>query len=161
MIKTVVIYVKEELIKLGYISNDEKINKTQTPITKINYKGFDIYIGKNNKQNDYLISKIASSEDLWFHGQGFTSSHVILKILNNKKVSISREGIYKSNPFLKSQSKAIKDFCETKKIMNKSLKSLPGIMKGTAFVCASIAGYKLGSIIADSLINSCKSNNKS
>ena len=76
---------KEELIKLGYISNDEKINKTQTPITKINYKGFDIYIGKNNKQNDYLISKIASSEDLWFHGQGFTSSHVILKILNNKK----------------------------------------------------------------------------
>ena len=83
------------------------------------------------------------------------------KILNNKKVSISREGIYKSNPFLKSQSKAIKDFCETKKIMNKSLKSLPGIMKGTAFVCASIAGYKLGSIIADSLINSCKSNSES
>ena len=40
--------------------------------------------------------------------------------------------------------------------MNKSLKSIPGIMKGTAFVCASIAGYKLGSIIAEEIIDSCK-----
>ena len=78
------------------------------------------------------------------------------KIINNKKISINKEGIYKSNPFLKKQSQAIKDFCNTKKIMNKSLKSIPGIMKGTAFVCASIAGYKLGSIIAEEIIDSCK-----
>lgn len=75
---------KEELMKLGYLS-EEKNKKINTNIQKLEYKGFDIYIGKNNKQNEYLISKIASSEDLWFHGQGFPSSHIILKVPNNKK----------------------------------------------------------------------------
>ena len=75
--------IKNEIIDLGYIQ--DKKEKIETVIEKIEYKGFEIYIGKNNKQNDFLISKIASSEDLWFHGQNFPSSHVILKIPNNKK----------------------------------------------------------------------------
>ena len=59
--------------------------KTQVKIEKIEFKGWEIYIGKNNKQNDFLISKIATGEDLWFHGQNYPSSHIILKIPNNKK----------------------------------------------------------------------------
>ena len=38
-----------------------------------------IYIGKNNKQNDYIISKLASDEDLWFHVHNNAGSHVLLK----------------------------------------------------------------------------------
>ena len=38
-----------------------------------------IYIGKNNKQNDYIISKLASDEDLWFHTIDCPGSHVLLK----------------------------------------------------------------------------------
>lgn len=38
-----------------------------------------IYIGKNNKQNDYIISKLASDEDLWFHTKDCPGSHVLLK----------------------------------------------------------------------------------
>ena len=74
--------IKNEIIDLGYIQ--DKKEKIETTITKVEFKGFEIYIGKNNKQNDYLISKIATNEDLWFHGQNFPSSHVILKIPNNK-----------------------------------------------------------------------------
>ena len=77
------------------------------------------------------------------------------KIIDGKKVSINKEGLYKSNPFLKEQAKAIKDFCETKKVLNKSLKFVPGVLKGTAFVCASIAGYKVGSMIADTILDTC------
>ncbi|MBQ7287925.1 MAG: DUF814 domain-containing protein, partial [Candidatus Gastranaerophilales bacterium] len=75
--------IKNELIDLNYIQ--DKKEKIDSTILKIEYKGFDIYIGKNSKQNDFLISKIASGEDLWFHGLNFPSSHVILKIPNNKK----------------------------------------------------------------------------
>lgn len=75
--------IKNELIDLEYIKENKE--KTQITIQKVQYGGYEIYIGKNNKQNDYLISKIASGEDLWFHGQNFPSSHVILKIPNNKK----------------------------------------------------------------------------
>lgn len=38
-----------------------------------------IYIGKNNKQNDYIVSKLASDEDLWFHTKDCAGSHVLLK----------------------------------------------------------------------------------
>ncbi|MBQ4647360.1 MAG: NFACT family protein [Candidatus Gastranaerophilales bacterium] len=75
--------IKNELIDLGYIQ--DKKEKIDSKIEKIDFKGYEIYIGKNNKQNDFLISKIANGEDLWFHGQNFPSSHVILKIPNNKK----------------------------------------------------------------------------
>ena len=75
--------IKNEIIDLGYIQ--DKKEKIETTIEKLEYKGYEIYIGKNNKQNDYLISKVATGEDLWFHGYNFPSSHVILKIPNNKK----------------------------------------------------------------------------
>lgn len=41
-----------------------------------------IYIGKNNKQNDYIISKLASDEDLWFHTKDCPGSHILLKTQN-------------------------------------------------------------------------------
>jgi len=75
--------IKNEIIDLEYIQ--EKKEKIESAIQKIEYKGYEIYIGKNNKQNDFLISKIANGEDLWFHGLNFPSSHIILKIPNNKK----------------------------------------------------------------------------
>ena len=44
--------------------------------------GARIYIGKNNKQNDYIISKLAGDEDLWFHTKDCPGSHVLLKTQN-------------------------------------------------------------------------------
>ena len=48
-------------------------------ITKLDIDGFCVYIGKNNKQNDYLYSKISSPEDVWFHTLNTPGSHVIVK----------------------------------------------------------------------------------
>ncbi len=41
-----------------------------------------IYIGKNNKQNDYIVSKLSSDDDLWFHTRDCSGSHVLLKSQN-------------------------------------------------------------------------------
>lgn len=82
------------------------------------------------------------------------------KIIDGKKLSIARKGLYSKNPFLQKQVNAIKDFCETKKVLNKSLKFVPGILKGSAFVCASIAGYKLGSLISNEILESCEKSKK-
>ncbi len=60
-----------------------KSEKKQIEITKIALDdGGKIYIGKNNKQNDYIISKIASDDDLWFHVHNNAGSHVLLKAQN-------------------------------------------------------------------------------
>ncbi len=55
-----------------------KQNKTE--IMKIEKDGFDIYIGRNNKQNDYIVSKLAKDNDYWFHTRLCAGSHVLLKV---------------------------------------------------------------------------------
>ncbi len=41
--------------------------------------GYDIYIGKNNIQNDELTFRFASGGDWWFHSKKIPGSHVIVK----------------------------------------------------------------------------------
>lgn len=48
-------------------------------LQKIIIDNYDVYIGKNNKQNDYLSLHFADKSDLWFHAQDFHGAHVILK----------------------------------------------------------------------------------
>ena len=43
------------------------------------------YIGKNKKQNDYVLSKLSSAEDLWFHPLNAAGAHVIVKKNNSKE----------------------------------------------------------------------------
>ena len=49
-------------------------------LLKLNINGFDVYIGRNNKQNDYIISKLSKDEDYWFHTRQCAGSHVLLKV---------------------------------------------------------------------------------
>ncbi len=41
---------------------------------------YTIYVGKNNKQNDYIVSKLSRDEDLWFHVHNCAGSHVLLRV---------------------------------------------------------------------------------
>lgn len=83
--------IKEELMQEGYIKNNQRSNKKkkEEPISKpyhyISQDGFNIYVGKNNKQNDYLTLKFAGKEDLWFHVYLMPGSHVIIQ-RNNKDI---------------------------------------------------------------------------
>ncbi len=75
--------IKEELIKEGYLKGKIKKRKKKDPISKpyhyISSDDFHIYVGKNNKQNDYLTLRFAHKEDLWLHVQNMPGSHVIVK----------------------------------------------------------------------------------
>ena len=46
---------------------------------KTTIDGFDVFIGKNNKQNDYLTLKVANENDYWFHTKDIHGSHLILR----------------------------------------------------------------------------------
>lgn len=78
--------IRQELIQEGYIKS-RKENKKGTknsqkpskPMHFISSSGFNIYVGKNNMQNDYLTLKLAETSDLWFHTKDIPGSHVILK----------------------------------------------------------------------------------
>ena len=48
---------------------------------------FTIFVGKNNRQNDYIVSKLARDEDLWFHVHNCAGSHVLLRVESGQKVT--------------------------------------------------------------------------
>ena len=45
---------------------------------------YTVYVGKNNKQNDYLTLKFAHKNDLWFHTKDVHGSHVVLRTNGNE-----------------------------------------------------------------------------
>lgn len=75
--------VREELMEYGYLrrkgSSGKKKKIVSRPFHYRSSDGFDIYVGKNNFQNDELSFKFASGNDWWFHAKGQTGSHVIVK----------------------------------------------------------------------------------
>lgn len=54
-------------------------NKKKNELLKLNINSFDVFVGRNNKQNDYIISKLAKDDDIWFHARLCAGSHVLLK----------------------------------------------------------------------------------
>ncbi len=58
--------------------NLKKENSSNMP-EKRNIDGYTVYIGKNNKQNDYLTCRLAQNSDIWFHTKDIHGSHVVLK----------------------------------------------------------------------------------
>ena len=83
--------IKEELIESGYIKGrlskkGEKNQSKSKPLHYISSDGYDIYVGKNNYQNEEVSFKIASSEDIWFHAKNISGSHVIVKTNGEKEL---------------------------------------------------------------------------
>ncbi len=58
---------------------DEEKAINQNLFKKFLYKGFDIWVGKNAKNNDLLTQKYSYKEDLWLHAKDVSGSHVIIK----------------------------------------------------------------------------------
>ena len=75
--------VREELMEYGYLrrkgSSGKKKKIVSRPFHYRSSDGFDIYVGKNNFQNDELSFKFASGNDWWFDAKGQPGSHVIVK----------------------------------------------------------------------------------
>ena len=58
--------------------NKKKIHDEYEPIV-YTVDGFTLYVGKNNKQNDYITTKLGKNEDYWFHTKDIRGSHCLLK----------------------------------------------------------------------------------
>lgn len=77
--------IREELKDEGYIKEKQrgrKKKKQDQPLPPHHFKsseGYDILVGRNNRQNDYLTKKIASKNDLWLHIKEEAGSHVIIR----------------------------------------------------------------------------------
>ena len=75
--------IRQEMVGAGLIREIGK--KKKTPLQKSQplhlklRQGVDLYIGKNNKQNDYVTFTIGGPRDLWLHTKDIPGSHIIMK----------------------------------------------------------------------------------
>lgn len=66
-------------------------------IDKREIRGFVVYIGKNNRQNDLIYSKISSPNDLWFHVLNAPGAHILVKPQNSSQEPDNELLLYAAN----------------------------------------------------------------
>lgn len=76
--------IREELIQGGYLKNkskQKKKKKQDKPVLDryMASSGIELYVGKNNKQNEYLTTKMARQDDTWLHTKDIPGSHVLIR----------------------------------------------------------------------------------
>lgn len=80
----------------------DKLKKLHSEPIKIELENETrIFIGRNNRQNDLIVSKLSSEDDLWFHIKDCPGSHVLLKTQK-----LTDELIYKCAKLAKEYSTA-------------------------------------------------------
>lgn len=83
--------IRRELSEQGYLRKDKQMLKADkklsdfksSPLKYISSDGYEILVGKNNRQNDQLTLKTAKATDIWLHVKDIAGSHVILRTADN------------------------------------------------------------------------------
>jgi len=76
--------IRQELTEGGYLRAQRQKGGKAPKVAKLrprrfrSSEGFDIYVGRNNRQNDQLTLKDAMKRDIWLHTQKIHGSHVII-----------------------------------------------------------------------------------
>ncbi len=74
--------IRRELQEGGYVKADSGKKRIKPaklpPMHFVSTDGYDIYVGRNNKQNDELTFRSARKDDIWLHASKVHGSHVII-----------------------------------------------------------------------------------
>lgn len=119
----------KDYIQLNNKTNHKKGSNVSMP-REYHIDGFTVLVGKNNKQNDYLTTKLASPNDIWFHTKDIHGSHVILKnpsenVSNDTLIKCAKLAAYYSKGRLSSNVPV--DYCFVKYV-KKPNGSKPGMV---------------------------------
>lgn len=85
--------IRQEMVAQGLLKEMGKkkkapLQKSQPLHIKLR-EGVDLYIGKNNKQNDYVTFTIGGPRDLWLHTKDIPGSHIIMKAAAPQEADIA------------------------------------------------------------------------
>ncbi|WP_017727248.1 Rqc2 family fibronectin-binding protein [Halalkalibacterium ligniniphilum] len=77
--------IREELMDEGYIRRRQKQGKKKKKDEKprlehyVSSTGIDIFVGKNNKQNEFVTNRFARQDEIWLHTKDIPGSHVLIR----------------------------------------------------------------------------------
>ncbi len=116
--------IQQELIENHYIFKEEGKAKRKAKPNYLTYliEDTEIFVGKNNLQNEYLTHKLARGTDFWFHVQNASGSHVIVATNElTEELCRSAAMLAASYSSLKNSSSIPVDYTQVKNI-----KKIPG-----------------------------------
>ena len=110
------------------IKNKIKLNKPKKrELLSFDYKGFQIFVGRNNKENEEISFSKGQPNDIWMHAKDIPGSHVLI-LRNNQKVPddvlLHAATLACDYSKAKKGDKVTVDYCErkfVKKIKNSKL----------------------------------------
>ena len=105
--------IKHE-IEPEQVNSSKDIKSASVPL-ELSIDGHRVFVGKNNRQNDYIVSKLSKDDDYWFHIKDCAGSHVLLK----SEVEPDEKLIYECAKLAKEYSSA-KDSLKAGVIYTKS-----------------------------------------
>jgi predicted ribosome quality control (RQC) complex YloA/Tae2 family protein len=82
--KEFLIYLQNE----NRVESKNKENKDFILPSFLSKEGLKILCGRNAKENEMLVMKIAKPNDIWMHLKGRPSAHVIIQVPKNKTASL-------------------------------------------------------------------------
>lgn len=78
--------IKEDLVSANYYktrkTNPQKKRPSKHSVSPASFIDEDenkIFVGRNSKENEYIVSKIGGKNDIWFHAKDIPGSHVLLQ----------------------------------------------------------------------------------
>lgn len=79
--------IHAELIEQGYLEETPRKrarsaraeSSREVSFLSFTIEGYEVIVGRNNKENDYLTMKVANADDIWMHARGISGSHVIVR----------------------------------------------------------------------------------
>ena len=118
------------------IKNKIKLNKSKKrELLSFDYKGFQIFVGRNNKENEEISFSKGQPNDIWMHIKDIPGSHVLI-LRNNKEVPedvlLHAANLACEYSKAKKGDKVTVDYCE-RKFVKKIKNSKPGNVIYTNF----------------------------
>ncbi len=116
--------------------NKIKLNKPKKrDLLSFDYKGFQIFVGRNNKENEEISFSKGQPNDIWMHAKDIPGSHVLI-LRNNQKVPddvlLHAATLACDYSKAKKGDKITVDYCE-RKFVKKIKNSKPGNVIYTNF----------------------------
>jgi predicted ribosome quality control (RQC) complex YloA/Tae2 family protein len=109
--------------------------------------GYEILIGRTDRDNDHLTFRIAKSYDLWFHAADYPGSHAVLRNPQRKDVPISAilEAAQLAAKFsqARTNAKVAVNYCE-RKFVTKPKGFAPGQVRLSSFKTVMVEPREAG-----------------
>ncbi|ARI77538.1 Rqc2 family fibronectin-binding protein [Halobacillus mangrovi] len=120
--------IREELREQGYLKkkpspSNKKKNKPSKPAPEsfVSSDGTPIFVGRNNKQNEYLTNRMANKSDIWLHAKDIPGSHVVIRDENPSEDTLFEAAQLAANFSKSSQSSTVPvDYTQIKHVKKPS-----------------------------------------